>query len=61
MCKHYKNKSKAINLSISYRMEKEREKMKKEEKINELVEKWIKEGFPFKKLETKDLRKERYE
>jgi hypothetical protein len=42
-------------------MEKEREKMKEEEKINELVEKWIKEGFPFKKLETKDLRKERYE
>jgi len=56
-----KNKNEAINLLISYGIEKMEEKIKEEEKISELVEKWIKEGFPFKKLETKDLRKERYE
>ncbi len=56
-----KNKNEAINLLISYGIEKMEEKIKEEEKVNELVEKWIKEGFPFKKLDTKNLREERYE
>ena len=55
------NKNEAINILISYGIEKMEEKIKEEEKINELAEKWIKEGFPFKKLDTKDLREERYE
>ncbi len=55
-----KSKNEAVNMLIEYgRAEMER-RVKEEEEVKKLAEKWLKEGFPYKKLDTSDLREERY-
>ncbi|WP_256445541.1 hypothetical protein [Acidianus sp. HS-5] len=42
-------------------MEEQGLRIREEEEIMVLVNKWLKEGYPYKKLDTSDLREERYE
>lgn len=55
-----KSKNEAVNLLIEYGKPEIEKKIREEEKVEELVNKWLKEGFPYKHLDTSDLREERY-
>ncbi|MDT7862706.1 MAG: VapB-type antitoxin [Saccharolobus sp.] len=54
-----KTKNEAVNLLIEYGRNEIEKWIEKEEKVEELVNKWLKDGFPYKGLDTSDLREER--
>ncbi|BDB99808.1 VapB-type antitoxin [Saccharolobus caldissimus] len=54
-----KTKNEAVNLLIEHGRSEIEKWVEKEEKVEELVNKWLKEGFPYKGLNTSDLREER--
>ncbi|MEM0374537.1 MAG: hypothetical protein QXL96_10575 [Ignisphaera sp.] len=54
-----KTKNEAVNLLIEYGRNEVEKWIEKEEKVKELVDKWLKDGFPYKGLDTSDLREER--
>jgi hypothetical protein len=54
-----KTKNEAVNLLIEYGRNEVEKWIEKEEKVEELVNKWLKDGFPYKGLDTSDLREER--
>ncbi|QPG49164.1 VapB-type antitoxin [Saccharolobus solfataricus] len=54
-----KTKNEAVNLLIEYGRNEIEKWINKEEKVEELINKWLKDGFPYKGLDTSDLREER--
>jgi hypothetical protein len=54
-----RTKNEAVNLLIEYGRSEIEKRIEKEEKVEELVNKWLNEGFPYKGLDTSDLREER--
>ena len=54
-----KTKNEAVNLLIEYGRNEIEKWIEKEEKVEELVNKWLKDSFPYKGLDTSDLREER--
>ena len=54
-----KTKNEAVNLLIEYGRNEIEKWITKEEKVEELINKWLKDGFPYKGLDTSDLREER--
>ncbi|AAK42893.1 VapB-type antitoxin [Saccharolobus solfataricus] len=55
-----KSKNEAVNMLIEYGRAEIERRVKEEEEVKKLVEKWLQEGFPYKNLDTSDLREERY-
>jgi hypothetical protein len=56
-----KSKNEAVNLLIEYGRAEIERKIREEEEVQKLVDKWLKEGFPYEGLDTSDLREERNE
>jgi len=56
-----KSKNEAVNLLIEYGRAEIERKIREEEEVQKLVDKWLKEGFPYEGLDTSDLREERKE
>ncbi|PVU69825.1 VapB-type antitoxin [Sulfolobus sp. SCGC AB-777_L09] len=56
-----KSKNEAVNLLIEYGRAEIERKITEEEEVQKLVDKWLKEGFPYEGLDTSDLREERNE
>jgi len=54
-----KSRNEAFNIIIAYGVSKAKEELRKEEKIEELTEKWLKEGIPFELPTSEDLLRER--
>jgi len=54
-----KTKNEAVNLLIEHGRNEVETWIEKEEKVEELVNKWLKDSFPYKGLDTSDLREER--
>ncbi|ACP37730.1 hypothetical protein [Saccharolobus islandicus] len=54
-----KTKNEAVNLLIEYGRNEIEKWINKEEKVEELINKWLKDGFPYKGIDTSDLREER--
>ncbi|ADB86595.1 hypothetical protein [Saccharolobus islandicus] len=54
-----KTKNEAVNLLIEYGRNEIEKWITKEEKVEELINKWLKDGFTYKGLDTSDLREER--
>jgi len=54
-----KTKNETVNLLIEQGRNEVETWIEKEEKVEELVNKWLKDSFPYKGLDTSDLREER--
>ncbi|WP_238026316.1 MULTISPECIES: VapB-type antitoxin [Metallosphaera] len=54
-----KTKNEAVNLLIEYGKAEIERKLREEEEVRKLVDKWLREGFPYEGLDTSDLREER--
>ena len=54
-----KSKNEAVNMLIEYGRTEIEKMVKEQEEALKLAEKWLKEGFPYKGLDTSDLRVER--
>jgi hypothetical protein len=50
-----KSKNEAFNLFISYGIEKAKDRIKKEERVKELTEKWLKESLPYELPTSEDV------
>ncbi|BDC17715.1 hypothetical protein HS5_06050 [Acidianus sp. HS-5] len=55
-----RSKNEAVNMLIEYGKAVVEKRVKEQEEVLMLVNKWLKEGFPYKGLDTSDLREERY-
>jgi predicted nucleic acid-binding protein len=53
-----KSKNEAVNLLIKYGRAETERKIREEEEVQRLVDKWLEEGFPYEGLDTSDLREE---
>lgn len=56
-----RSKNEAVNLLIEYGRAEIEKKIREQEEVMRLVDEWLKNGFPYKQLNTSDLREERYE
>ncbi|GAA5418473.1 hypothetical protein [Sulfurisphaera tokodaii] len=56
-----RSKNEAVNLLIEYGRVEIEKKIREQEEVMRLVDEWFKNGFPYKRLNTSDLREERYE
>jgi hypothetical protein len=54
-----KSRDEAVDLLVEYGRAEVERRIKEEEEVQKLVEKWLKEGFPYEGLNTSDLREER--
>jgi hypothetical protein len=54
-----KSRDEAVDLLEEYGRAEVERRIKEEEEVQKLVEKWLKEGFPYEGLDTSDLREER--
>ncbi|MGC9105590.1 MAG: VapB-type antitoxin [Thermoprotei archaeon] len=54
-----RSRNEAFNILISYGIDKAREEVRKKKRVNELVEKWLKEGVPFELPTSEDVLRER--
>ncbi|QIW22859.1 VapB-type antitoxin [Sulfolobus sp. S-194] len=56
-----RSKNEAVNLLIEYGRAEIEKKIREQEEVIRLADEWLKSGFPYKRLNTSDLREERYE